>query len=211
MPLTLMVETDGGMSEFVMKPVDRKSRQAIRKRIPVDAQGRGCRLALMTHEGLLLAPGTVAGVYEDADGNSLDRGDVYQTDAQGNVLRNLPATLGRPQRPVGQVPIEEILEHVVEKAYALAPVSMAGDLADALADGAVFRVACRARATTVELPAYVCANHSGLFLLQCRPCLAQFIRREQVVIMENEWEEDEDAWDEWQQEAEMNTSGDEAW
>lgn len=52
---TLVLETDGGVSEFVMKPLERALGWRRRKRVAVDAQGRECRRALMSHDGLLLA------------------------------------------------------------------------------------------------------------------------------------------------------------
>ena len=55
--MTLVLETDGGISEFVMKPIDRKSRQATTKRVAVDSQGRKCSLAMMSYDGLLLTAG----------------------------------------------------------------------------------------------------------------------------------------------------------
>ena len=211
MSLTLVLETAGGVSEFLMKRVDRKSRQGVRKKIPVDALGRECSRALMTRDRLVIGAGMIAELYEDVDGNSIERGEVHQADADGNVHRNLPATLGRPQRPVGPVDSNELLEHTVVKAYALVPIVIERDLADSLAGGAMYRVACRARAATVDLPAFILANETGLFLLQCQPCLAQFIRSEQAVALEEEIDDEEDAWYDWHVEAQMNSAGDEAW
>ena len=211
MSLTLVLETEGGVSEFLMKRVDRKARQGVRRKTPVDAQGRECSRALMTRDGFLIAAGMVAELYEDVDGNSIERGEVHQADADGNLLRNLPATLGQPQRPVEPVDSNELLEHTVVKANALVPTTIARDLADSLVGGAVYRVVCRARAVTVDLPAFILANATGLFLLQCQPCLAQFIRREQAVALEEDIDDEEDAWDDWHVEAQMNLAGDEAW
>ena len=74
MPMMVLIETDGGISEFVMKPIDRKTRQATTKRLAVDSQGRECSRALMTYDGLLLGSGAVADMYEDTDGNSVEHG-----------------------------------------------------------------------------------------------------------------------------------------
>ena len=211
MSFTLVLETEGGVSEFLMKRVDRKSRQGVRRKIAVDALGRECSRALMTRDGLVMGAGMVAELYEDVDGNCVDRGEIHQADADGNALRTLPATLGRPQRPVGPVGFNELLEHMVVKAYALVPVAIARDLADSLAGGAVYRVVCRARAATVDLPAFILANEAGLFLLQCQPCLAQFIRSEQAVALEEDIDDEEDAWDDWHAETQTNSAGDEAW
>lgn len=103
MPITLTLETEDGISEFAIKPIDRKTYQTVTKKLAVDSQGRECARASMTHDGLILGPGMVADLYEDADGNTAPHGEVIQADDSGNVLRNLPATIGRPQRPIGPV------------------------------------------------------------------------------------------------------------
>ena len=209
MPMMLLVETDGGISEFVMKPIDRKTRQAVTKRLAVDSQGRECSRALMTHDGLLLRSGAVADMYEDTDGNSVGHGEVIATDDSGNILRNLPATIGRPQRPVGPVPPEELLEHAVTKAYALVPVAIARDLSDSLAGGDVYRVAFRPRASVADHPAFILANASGVFLLQCKPCLIEFIRLDQPIVLEDDLDDEDDLWDGWQ--VNTDSTGGELW
>ena len=135
MPITIILETDGGISEFVMKPIDRKIRQTVTKKLAVDSQGRECRRSMLTHDGLLLDSGMVADLYEDEEGNCAPHGEVIQTDESGNVLRNLPATVGRPQRPFGPIFPDELLEHTVAKAYALVPIAIARDLRESLANG----------------------------------------------------------------------------
>lgn len=79
MPMMLLVETDGGISEFVMKPIDRKTRQAVTKRLAMDSHGRECGRAMLTHDGLLLQSGSTTDLYEDADGNSVEHGEVMAT------------------------------------------------------------------------------------------------------------------------------------
>ena len=198
MPITLILETDGGISEFVTKPISRKTRQTVTKRLAVDPLGRECSRALMTHDGLLLGSGAVADMYEAADGNSVDHCEVIQTDETGNILRNLAATIGSPQRPVGPIPLEELLEHTVMNAYALISVAIARDLSDSLAGGDIYRVAYRPRASVVDNPAFILANASGMFLLQCGPCLTEFIRLDQPIVLEDELDDEDNLWDEWQ-------------
>jgi len=208
MPVTLVLETDGGISEFAMKPIDRKTRQVVTKKLAVDHRGRECSRALMTHDGLLLGSGAVADLYEDPEGNSVEHGEIVETDANNATLRNLAATVGRPQRPVGPVAPDELLEHTVMKAYALVPTALANDLRDSLAGGDIYRVAFRPRASVVDSPAFVLANASGIFLVQCRHCLVEFVRLDQPAILEDELD-DEDPWDDWQVSATGgNTGGD---
>ncbi len=207
MPLTLVLETEGGISEFALHPVDRKSRQRITKKLAVDSQGRECSRALLTYDGLVLHSGAVAQLYEDLDGNSVEHGDVLQTDEKGATLRNLAATVGRPQRPVGPVLADELLEHTVLKAYALLPIAMARDLRDSLADGDIYRVAFRPRASVADNPAFLFSNHNGIFLLQCRPCLVEFVSLDQPIVLEDEMDEEEDQWDDWQMNAGVDAIG----
>ena len=197
MPIALILETDSGISEFVMKHIDRKTRQAVTKKLAVDSQGRECSRAMLTYDGLLLQSGSVTDLYEDADGNTALHGEVIQTDESGNVLRNLPATVGRPQRTVGPISPEEMLEHVIIKAYSLAPLSIALDLRDSLTNGDIYRVAYRPRASVVDNPAFILANTSGIFLLQCKTCLIEFIRLDQPIILDDDLDDGEDLWDDW--------------
>ncbi|MHB9038666.1 MAG: hypothetical protein ACYC64_18615 [Armatimonadota bacterium] len=203
--MTLIFETDGGISEFVMKPIGRKTRQTVTKKLAVDSQGRECSRALMTHDGLLLGSGSVSDLYEDCDGNSVDHGEVVQADHDGNILRNLPATIGRPQRPVGPIHQEELLEHTVTKAYALVPIAIAHDLQDSLAQGDIYRVSYRPRASVMDNPVFILANSSGLFLLQCKPCLLDFICLDQPIVLEDDLNDDDDLWNDWE------TNRGEAW
>ena len=210
MPMTLILETDDGISEFVMKPIGRKSRQSVTKKLAVDCRGRDCSRALMTHDGLLLGSGAVADLYEDSDGNSVERGEIVETDANSVTLRNLAATLGRPQRPVGPVAPEELLEHTVMKAYALMPTVIARDMRDSLADADIYRVAFRPRVSVVDSPAFILANASGIFLVQCKPCLIEFVRLDQPVILEDELDDEDDLWDDWQMNS-TETAGGDTW
>lgn len=211
MPMTLLIETDGGISEFVMKPIGRKTRQTITKKLTVDSQGRECSRALITHDGLLLGSGSVSDMYEDYDGNTVEHGEVVATDNGGNVLRNLPATIGRPQRPVGPVSSDELLEHMVTKAYALVPVTIAHDLHCSLVQGDIYRVSYRPRASVVDNPAFILANTSGVFLLQCKPCLTEFIRLDQPIILEDELDDEDDLWDGWQMNSTAGEIGGDVW
>ena len=211
MSMTLTLETDGGVSEFTMHPVDRKSRQNTTKKLAVDSQGRACSRALLTYDGLVLHSGCVAQLYENADGNSVEHGDVLQTDETGATLRNLAATVGRPQRPVGPVSADELLEHTVLKAYALLPIAMARDLRDSLADGDIYRIAFRPRASVVDNPAFLFSNHNGVFLLQCKPCLVEFVRLDQPIVLEDEMDDEEDQWDDWQTNAGVDAIGGDSW
>ncbi|MHB9038959.1 MAG: hypothetical protein ACYC64_20155 [Armatimonadota bacterium] len=211
MSMILTLETDRGISEFVMKPIDRKGRQTVTKKLAVDSQGRECSRALMTYDGLLLGSGSVSDMYEDLDGNTIEHGDVVQADFDGNILRNLPSTIGRPQRPVGPTSIEELLGHTVAKAYALAPIAIALDFQESLAQGDIYRVAYRPRASVVDNPAFILANTSSVFLLQCKPCLIEFIRLDQPIVLEDAINDEDDLWDDWPTNTPAANVGSDVW
>ncbi len=84
MAMTMVLETEGGISEFLMKPIDRKTGRRVTKKLAVDAQGRACTRALITHDNLLLPSGAVTDLYEDGDGNTVEHGEVIRTDDSGN-------------------------------------------------------------------------------------------------------------------------------
>jgi hypothetical protein len=211
MSMILTLETDRGISEFVMKPIDRKTRQAVTKKLAVDSLGRECNRALMTHDGLLLGSGSVSDMYEDLDGNTIEQGDVVQADFDGNILRNLPATIGRPQRPVGPIPADELLKYTAIKTYMLAPIAIAYDFQESLVQGGIYKIAYRPRASTVDNPAFILANTTGVFLLQCKPCLIEFIRLDQPIILEDELDDENDMWDDWQMNSIDGDVGGNAW
>ncbi|MHB1000859.1 MAG: hypothetical protein ACYC27_16580 [Armatimonadota bacterium] len=212
MPITILVETDGGISEFVLKPIDKTKKDKKVKRIAVDSNGSECRRVHVTHDGNILHPGCTADLYEDADGNAVEHGDLLQTDAEGRLLRALPATTGRPQRPIGPIPVEEVMLCVVTRAYALSPVSMARDLCDSLHSGDIYRVSFRPRAAVIDYPAFLLANDTGIYLLRCEPILTEYIRLDQPVILD-EADYDDDTWDDWEMSHAgiTGTGGDEEW
>lgn len=151
--------------------------------------------------------GDTSDLYEDSVGNSVE---IVETDDNNVTLRNLAATLGRPQRPVGPVLADELLEHTLAKAYALMPIALAHDLRDSLLGGDVYRVAFRPRASVVDSPAFILANASGVFLVQCKPCLVEFIRLDQPVILEDDLDDEDDLWDDWQMNS-TDTAGGDTW
>jgi hypothetical protein len=208
MPITLILETDGGISEFVMKPIGRKTRQSVIKKLAVDCQGRECSRAMLTHDGLLLGSGSVADLYEDSDGNSVEHAEIVETDGNNVTLRNLAATVGRPQRPVGPVASEELLGHTTVKAYALIPIVIAGDLSDSLLGGDIYKVAFRPRPSVVDSPAFVLSNANGIFLIQCKPCLIEFVRLDQFIVLEDETDDEDDLWEDWQTNSTDTVGGD---
>lgn len=192
MSLTLMIETDDGISEFALMPIEKKRKTS--KRIMVDSDGRECRSMLMTHDGRNLISGSTALLYDDGSGNTIDRGEIVEVDEHGNILRALPSTIGRPQRLSEPVLPNELLEYVMQKAYALNPMVLMSDLKELLISGCIFRVPFRYRASSTDYPAFILANSNGIFLLQGKERQIDFVTLGQSIAIQDS--EDDESWDE---------------
>jgi len=194
MPILVEMEHRDVRSTLLVTPLERmRPRQA--RRVAVDAQGRPCRAVWQTWDGLALPPGGVAHGYEGPDGGSVSRADVVATDAAGQPLRMLPATPHRPQRLEGPVSVDELLAHVVVRVYGVTAERLDPALRESLQQGDVYRVPFRPRAGTSDMPAFLLANATGIFLLQAAPCRLEWITRAQVVAADMDDEDlDEDAW-----------------
>jgi len=193
MSMTLLLETDDGISEFALEPIKRKGKKT--KRIAVDSANQECRPVLMTHDGHVLQSGSTSLLYDDGVGNTIERKEIVEADGHGNTLRTLQSTIGRSQRLSEPVQPEELLECVMEKAYALTPVTFVSDLEELLTSGCIFRVPFRPRACTTDHPTFILANSNGIFLLQGKRCQIEFVRLEQSIAVQDE-DEDDETWDE---------------
>jgi hypothetical protein len=198
MPHALQVDFADGCSALLLTPVDRHQLRH-RRRLALDAQGRPCRMAWRTWDGVDLPPGAVTDSHEGPDGVTRPRGEVVATDSSGRPLRRLTATSGRVQRLEGPVPVDEVLAHVVTRVYVVTPHYLDQPLRDGLAQGDIYRVPFRPRATTGEAPAFLLANAHGVFLLQAAPCGLEWLTREQVALADGEDEDDAETadWGDW--------------
>ncbi len=88
---------------------------------------------------------------------------------------------------------------------------MTRDLRDSLAGGDLYRVAFRPRASVVDHPAFVLSNTNGIFLLQCKPCLMEFIRLDQPIVAEDDLDDEDSLWDDWQTNSNAGEIGGELW
>jgi len=206
MPMLILLETDSGVSEFMLTSIGKKTNRSAR-RIAVDADGRECKPALMTHDGHVLASGSTALLYDDGGGNTIDRKEIVEMDEHGRLLRTLPSTIGRPQRLSAPVQPEELLEYEIDRAYALTPVILTSDLKELLLSECIFRVPFRPRASSADDPAFVLSNANGIFLLQGRQCRMDFVTLEQPITIH---EEDEDGGP-WEEAWEHDLHGGEEW
>ena len=177
----LDVTYQGQPSRFALTAIDRKRLHGYTKRVALDAAGSECATAHLTRDGrFLLTAGSTADLYLNNEGDTVPRNDLAPVGGDGRALSALAPTTGRPQEAEGPVSVEELLDCVVVRAYALATESIAPALQSALAHGAVFKVPHRSRKTTQATTAFLLANETGTFLVQTEPCGFEFVGPEQL-------------------------------
>ena len=190
MTQTIDISYRGQASRFVLTPIDRKRLHGFKRRIALDENGDECATAHLTRDGrFLLGSGSTSDIYINDDGDAINRSELITVDASGKPLPTLPATLGRTQAIEGPVALDDFLNHVVTKVYALESETFDPALEQALRDGAIFRVPYRPRPTHIETLAFLLANKNGVFLMQAEPCNFDFVGLEQAASEEQaEWD-----------------------
>ncbi len=187
MTQTIDISYQGRASRFCLTPLDRKRLHGFKRRIALDENGDECATAHLTRDGrFLLAAGCTADLYINNDGDAINRSELVAVDTDGNPLPTLSATSGRTQAIEGTVVLDDFLNHVVTKVYALESEALDPALEQALRDGAIFQVPYRPRTTHTETPAFLLTNKNGVFLMQAEVCNFKFIGLEQE-ITEEEW------------------------
>ena len=171
----------GQPNRFTLAAIDRKRLHGFTKRLALDADGHECVTAHLTRDGrFLLTAGSTADLYINERGDCVPRPDLVPVGGDGRAIHTAAPTSGRAQEAEGPVPVDELLECVIVKAYALTPESLAPALQAALAGGAVFKVPHRSRKATQPAAAFLLANETGLFLVQTEPCGFEFVGPEQL-------------------------------
>ncbi len=187
MSRSIDINYQGRASRFRMSPLDRKRLHGFKRRIALDENGDECTTAHLTRDGrFLLGAGCTADLYINDDGDAINRSELVAVDTNGKPLPTLPATSGRTQAVEASVALDDFLNHVVAKVYALESETLDPTLEQALRDGAIFRVPYRPRPTHTETPAFLLSNENGVFLMQTDPCNFDFASLEQEVS-EEEW------------------------
>ena len=81
-------------------------------------------------------------------------------------------------------------------------------MSDSLLGGDIYKVAFRPRPSVVDSPAFVLSNANGIFLIQCKPCLIEFVRLDQFIVLEDETDDEDDLWEDWQTNSTDTVGGD---
>ena len=171
----LVMTLGGAESSFTLQKLERSKLYGARRRIAVDAAGHPCIRAALTDDGrVLLRSGMTAQGYFDPEGRQVETASLGAVDAAGAPLSLVPSTLGVPQEAAGADP-KELLDLSLTAVYSLAPESLAPDLTEQLAGGAVFRVRFNHRPDYRAETAFVLKNDAGYFALVGTPAPAGWL------------------------------------
>jgi len=174
----------GNIFQVALHRVDRSRLYGSSHRIGLDAKGRECATALLTHDGRhVLGPGSTAGMYLDRDGDVVAKNDLIPTDAQGVPMEILSPTMSTPQELSGPVSAEALLECVVAAVYAVDASELDSTLSAALSRGDIFHLADKG---------FLLANEYGVFLLATKQERFDFIGRDRQIVFE---EDDDNEYD----------------
>ena len=151
---------------FDVTRIDRAKLYGVRKRQPLDAVGQPCTKASLTLDGAnLLLSGMTAQGYFNSEGSPISRQEMVGLDTHGNVVEQIPSTLGSPQKLEGPVSASEVLDLDVESFFYLEPLEIEEGLLTELKSGAVYKFSFNYSAGLEMETAYLVANDDGVFAI----------------------------------------------
>jgi len=158
MERTLEVACEGTASSFAIRKLSRATLYGTRRRVPVDAEGRECKAAVLTRDGrFLLPPGTTATLCLDDHGDAVERGELRAARTGQDV-----ASAPEPQ----SAEAANLLDCIVRQVYALAPVAVSGRLDELLVATGLCRLG---RSEDAAEERFLVKNDAGYFLLVGEP------------------------------------------
>lgn len=166
----VVVSYSGTESRFVHQKLDRERLYGKRQRQVLDPEGRPCERAELLRDGsLILRAGMTAQGFFDESGAWVPNGELVPLDATGAPVPRVATTLDVPQTLEGPVSPNDVLDLAVRSVYMLEPESIDLALADALAEGKVFRFPFNLRSEHKLETAYLIKNDEGYFALVGTP------------------------------------------
>jgi len=146
--------------------IDRAKLYGVRKRQPLDINGQPCIKASLTLDGSnLLLSGMTAQGYFNSEGSPISRQEMVGLDDQGNVVEQVPSTLGSPQKLEGPVSASEVLDLDVESFFCLEPLEVEENFLAELKSGSVYKFSFNYSAGLEMETAYLVANDDGVFAI----------------------------------------------
>jgi hypothetical protein len=151
---------------FDVTRIDRAKLYGVRKRQPLDKNGQPCTKGSLTLDGAnLLLSGMTAQGYFNSEGSPISRQEMVGLDVQGNVVEQIPSTLGSPQKLEGPVSASEVLDLDVESFFCLEPLEAEEDFLAELKSGLVYKFSFNYSAGLEMETAYLVANDDGVFAI----------------------------------------------
>jgi hypothetical protein len=191
MPSALVLNHDGEVSELPLARVDPARLYGSSKRVVADEDGEACSSGYLSADGTTLVPaGGYTRAYVDVAGSTVARSDLLAVDAAGDVLDQLPSTLGHEHELFGPVAPSRVLDHVTTSVYLLAAEQIGAKLSARLDAGEIFEAEFRYAASTSTNTLFLLRNHQGTFGLVCQPLDLAFVQPD--TLQQHEDEEDED-------------------
>jgi hypothetical protein len=179
--------------DFSFNPikVDRAKIYGAKKRVALDSQGRFCMRAALSADGAhLVQTGMSAQGYFKADGNMVGRQEMVGLNSSGEIVEQIPSTLGIAQKLEGPINGSEVLDLNVESLYFVEPLEGNNELVTKLKAGEIYKFSINYTAGLEMEIAYLVANEDGCFTLVGKPAQLNWI--DSAALFES-IEPDEDA------------------
>jgi hypothetical protein len=156
--------------------VDRAKIYGVKKRVALDSQGRFCTRAILSTDGSnLILPGMTAQGYFKMNGQMIERKELIGIDSNGNIVPQIPSTLGISQVLEGPVESSEILGLDVESIYFLEPIEDYGELMIKLKAGEIYKFQINFTTGLEMEMGYLIANDEGCFAIVGKSVQTQWI------------------------------------
>jgi len=162
----LILTSDGKQYSFDVTRIDRAKLYGVRKRQPLDKNGQPCTKGSLTLDGTsLLLSGMTAQGYFNSEGSPISRHEMVGLDTQGNIVEQIPSTLGSSQKMEGPVSATEVLDLDVESFFCLEPLEVEESFLTELKSGSVYKFSFNYSAGLEMETAYLVANNDGVFAI----------------------------------------------
>lgn len=193
MARALVLNLEGEISELPLARIDRAKLYGAKRRLVTDEDGQPCRSAWLSTDGATLVPsGGYTLAYVDAAGSAIPRDELVAIDADGEVLDQLPSTLGVEHELFGPVPTSRVLDHVTTSVYHLDATGIGATLATRLDRGEIFEAEFRYMTSVTTNALFLLRNESGTFALVCQPVDLAFLQPDAPADLDEEDSDDAD-------------------
>lgn len=193
MARTIVVNFEGEVSEFGLNRLTRDKIYGRKLRVVVDEDGEPTETAYLTRDGsALLLKGAMASVYVDDEYDVTERSELLAVDADGNPIEPEDSTLGVEQPLEGPIDPRRLLDHNAKAVYELHADALGEKLRTLLEEGEIFETIFNYRKSFDVHPLFLLKNDDGFFAVVGEEAPFEFLRKEQVAVIDDD---DEDPFD----------------